>query len=389
MILTSAPFNFRTQMNLKTTVFALVAASAVACLAAPGLPRQASKTVGTDEIVAALKDDDVLIRIGERDSLKWGLFRKVLDAQETESEIADGQPSVKDGQPLIKQATYRARFRKLLKEYVQHGVIAEAARKAGMTVPDEVYEEYRAKARERYSQMGAVGQRLRKLMDEPESFYEHNLTNSLLWLEYRNKVIEPKVGVEDEAVAKLVESRRTGNDNRMKENFEKRDLMREIKEKLAGGMDFADAARKWSECDSAESGGVLMDDEDDEKVAVVGPDDLHPAVAAACARLKEGETSDVIETPYTWHIMKVLKRHPPAEEGAPETMELAHIMLEKEILQPELDAEQAREIIRKKTLRSAVDAEFAELYPQTDIECKIPIMDENGKKSRTSVEKLK
>ena len=369
-------------MNLKNAVFALVAASAVVCLASPGKPRPAAKTAGTDEIVAALKDDDVLIRIGERDSLKWGLFRKTLDAQDTDVESQEGQPS-------IKQAMYRARFRKLLKEYVQYGVIAEAARKAGMSVPDEMYEEYRAKARERYSKMGAAGQRLQKLMDEPESFYEHNLTNALLWLEYRNKVIEPKVVVEDEAVAKLVESRRTGNDNRMKENFEKRDLMRDIKEKLANGMDFGEAARKWSECDSAENGGVLMDEEDDEKAALVAPDDLHPAVAAACAGLKEGETSEVIETPLTWHIMKVMKRHPPAEEGDVEKMELAHIMLEKEMLKPELDTEQAREIIRKRTLRSAVDAEFAELYPQTDIDCKIPIMDDNGKSKKTTVEPVK
>ena len=331
-------------------------------------PKQTSKAIPTDDIVMGLKDDDVFLRIEDYDVLTWGVFRKHLDALETDTGPSKIQAS-------IKSATYRGRFRKLLQDYVQYGVIAAAARKAGITIPDEQFVKYRAMARAQYQQQGAVGKRLISLMDSPESFYEHNLTNALLWLEYRNKVIAPKVRVEDEAITNLVAVRHEANLRRMATNAVKRALLKDIWKKVKGGMDFAVAAKKWSECESADSGGLLMSDDDDNKTARFEVDDLHPALAAACWGLKEGEISDVAETPYAWHVLKVMKRY-PATEDLEETVELAHIMLEKEMLKPEYDKAGARTEIWQRTLKAGTGAEFVELYKQTRLECKIPIMDE-------------
>ena len=325
--------------------------------------------VATDDLVAALKDDDVFLRIGDHDVLRWGIFRRHLDALEDDIEL--GRPRL---QSAIKSSTYRARLRRLLKEYVQYGVLAVAAKKIGIKTPDEEFVKYRAMARKKYASMGNVGKRLTKLMDEPESFYEHNLTNALLWLEYKDKVIAPKVKVEDATIDRLIATRHQANVRRASTNEVKRVLIKDILKKIRNGMDFAEAARRWSDCDSAEDGGLLMDDEDESKPARCEASDLHPAIAAACFKLKEGEISEVAETPFAWHIMKVVKRH-PATADTSETVELAHIMLEKVLLKPEYDRAAAREMIWKKTLKSAVDVEFVELYKQTKIECKIPIMD--------------
>lgn len=332
-----------------------------------------AKVIPTDDIVMALKDDDVFLRIGDHDVLTWGVFRKHLDALETE-----GGPSKL--QAAIKSTTYKGRFRKLLRDYVQYGVFAVAAKKAGITIPDEQFVKYRAMARAQYQKQGAVGKRLIALMDSPESFYEHNLTNALLWLEYRNRIVAPKVRVEDEAVENLVTTRHERNLQRASTNKVKQVLIRDILKKVKNGMDFAEAAKKWSDCESADSGGLLMDDTDDSKPARYELDDLHPALAAACSGLKEGEISEVAETPEAWHILKVMKRHPATKE-TDEAVELAHIMLEKEMLKPEYDRAGAKEEIWKRTLRAGTGAEFVELYKQTRVECKVPIMDETNKET--------
>ena len=206
----------------------------------------------TDDIVCSLKDDDVLLKIGDHDVLKWGTFRKHLNALDEDVK----HPNL---QSAIKTATYKARFRKLLRDYVQYGVIAEAA-------------------------------------------------------------------------------------------------------------------KKWSDCESADNGGLLMDDVDDTKPARFEPGDNHPAIEKVCAALKEGEISEIAETPYAWHILKVMKRHPATDDEA-ESVELAHIMLEKEMLKPEFDEASAKKIIYDKTLRAGTNAEFLELYKQVKIECKVPLMD--------------
>lgn len=339
------------------------------------------KRIATDEILAGLKDDDIFLKI-DGDELKWKLLREHVDALDTEINRPDMQEA---GVAAMRSSAHRARFRKLLRDYIYYGVFAYEARRKGLSVPAEAFEEQRAMARKRYAAMGVVGERLQKLMDQPESFYEHNLTNALLYLEYREKILTPKVVVEDDTAAKLVVVRHQKNQAVVATNEVKRVLIHDILKKLQGGMDFAEAARTWSECDSAEGGGVLMSDEDDDEPAEIEAGDLQPAVEKAYMKLKEGEISGVVETPYAWHIVKLLKRK-PANEDDDETVQLAHIMLEKELLRPEFDLAGAREKIRKDTLRSASKAEFVELFKQTPIECKIPLMDdENGPGRRTKI----
>ena len=359
---------------MKTVSIALMVMLLPFCLMASG---GAGTPVATDDIVCALKDDDVLLKIGDHDVLKWGTFRRHLNALDEDVK----HPNL---QTAIKSAAYKARFRKLLRDYVQYGVIAEAARKAGITIPAEEFERYRAMARKQYANMGEVGKRLSKLMDGPNSFYEQNLTNALLWLEYREKIIKPKVRVTDESIRNLIENRRQRNIRCMATNEVKRVFIHEILKKVRGGMDFAEAAKQWSDCESADAGGVLMDDVDDTKPARFEPGDNHPAIEKVCADLKEGEISEVAETPLAWHILKVMKRH-PATDDAEASVELAHIMLEKEMLKPEYDEASARKTIYDRTLRSGTQAEFLELYKQTKIESKVPLMDGETPTAKTLI----
>ena len=102
--------------------------------------------------------------------------------------------------------------------------------------------------------------------------------------------------------------------------------------------------------------------------------------------MEAGALRDVIETPYAWHIVKLLKRNPPAD-GEEETVEFAQIKLEKEFIEPELGEQEAREKARALILRAAMKSKFAELLNRTKIDSKIPLGDKGD--SRTKIKRIK
>ena len=116
-------------------------------------------------------------------------------------------------------------------------------------------------------------------------------------------------------------------------------------------------------------------------------DDLDEKIAAQCWQMKVGELSGVIETPYAWHIVKVLKRNPATDDDE-ETIEFAQIKLEKEFLEPEFSEGEARDKAKTLILRSAMRAKFAELLKRTHIDSKIPLSDgDKGRGPRVKIER--
>ena len=154
-------------------------------------------------------------------------------------------------------------------------------------------------------------------------------------------------------------------------NLYKKALVADILGKLRAGMDFGDAAEKWSEDDSSTTRGVVMDD-NDEHPARFAQGDLPKEIEDALAKLKEGETSGIIETPFDWRIIRLLKRNgsPGLEEM---TVEIAQILLEKEMLNPEPSPAQAQERIKQIKLKALRKMKFYELIRKAKIESKIPL----------------
>ncbi len=73
-------------------------------------------------------------------------------------------------------------------------------------------------------------------------------------------------------------------------------LAKEILRRIREGGDFANLARKYSEGPNAKEGGLM---------GYVKKGDLLPEIEAVVFGLKEGETSDVIQTSLGYHIFKV------------------------------------------------------------------------------------
>ncbi len=70
----------------------------------------------------------------------------------------------------------------------------------------------------------------------------------------------------------------------------------EILNEIKGGLDFSEAAKKYSEDISASSGG---------DVGIVEKGKMVPEFEEAVYQLKEGEISDIVETAYGYHLIKV------------------------------------------------------------------------------------
>ena len=344
------------------------------------------KSGGMEQLLKSIGDDGVLIAIDGRDTLKWGLLRRHVEAL---CVGIDNRPDMQaEGNAAVRKVMFQTKLRKLLKDYVEHAIFAVEARRLGVKVPHAMFEEYRAKARAGYAKMGESGKVLLKLMGEGESFYEHNLTNALYWLEYKNQIVKPMTETDDGEVRKMMDIVHSANAAVVATNLYKKVLVFDILKKVKGGMDFGDAAEKWSDCESSAPRGVMMNGTDDYPERF-GEGDLPEGVWNALSGLKEGEMTGVVETPSAWHIVRLLRRNDaPSQEER--TVEIAQIMLEKDMLQPELSPAQARQRVQDVKTAAVLKTRFDELVRTVKVESKIPLWESSDpSKRRVKVKRLK
>ena len=344
------------------------------------------KEKSTEQLLKELGDEDVLVKIGDFDALKWGLLRRHVEALCVGIERPEMQM---EGNAALRAIMFQSRVRRLLKDYIEYAMFAAEARREGVTVAPEMYATYRARARAGYAKMGESGKALLKLMDGGESFYEHNLTNALYCLEYQKRVLAPMTETDDGEIKKMMGIVHSANSAAVATNLYKKALAVDILSKLDGGMDFGDAAEKWSDCESSATRGVMMNGTDEHPERFAGGD-LPKAVEEALAKMKEGERSGIIETPFAWHIVRLLKRNVLPEEDGETTVEIAQILLEKEMLQPELLPEQARARIREIKMKAVTKMKFRELLGKVKIDCKIPLWEPaDPTKKHVKIKKIK
>ena len=91
----------------------------------------------------------------------------------------------------------------------------------------------------------------------------------------------------------------TGPEATVEEKITARDKAEKLRSRLLAGEGFAALAKSESSCPSKEEGGDL---------GVFGKDEMVPEFEAAVATLKPGEISQVVETGYGFHVLKLVER---------------------------------------------------------------------------------
>lgn len=131
-----------------------------------------------------------------------------------------------------------------------------------------------------------------------------------------------------------------------------REQMADILKKARDGEDFAELARKYSEDSTAKDSG---------DVGFFHRGQMVPSFEAAAFMLKPGEISDIVETPYGVHILRLEERK------------------EARLLPLEEIREQLRDHVREERMTELVEVEKKRLREQAKIQVLIP-MERSAKK---------
>lgn len=142
-------------------------------------------------------------------------------------------------------------------------------------------------------------------------------TVRLLADRYQARDVHPAVTVTNEEVAKFYAENAAqlarGEEREMQEILlVDRETAEAVVARLKGGAAFADEVKRSSAGPTRDAGGAL---------GFLQAGEGHPALAAAIAKLREGEVSPVIRTPFGWHILRCVRvvtgRVPPLTEAGP------------------------------------------------------------------------
>ena len=211
-----------------------------------------------------------------------------------------------------------ARIRsKILNDLINREMLYQESEKAGIKIEPALVDEQFAKMKKQYPDQGAFDNYMSS-MSLTEAEVKSQIKKGLAIKEYVDSTIIDKIDVSEQ---ELNEYYRNNRDRFTRpetvrashilikvekeaiefEKKEARKKLEKIRTRAVKGEDFAELAKKFSEGPSAEKGGELGYFQRGQMVK--------PFEEAAFG-LKPGEISDVVETQFGFHIIKVLDKKP-------------------------------------------------------------------------------
>ena len=253
------------------------------------------------------RTDICLDYAGEK--LTWGDVEDYVDLQLLEAPLnIPPQATVEEINRII--ANSKVRLEEIaINSFLKEAILAQEAKKAGIAVSDEELATALKKATEKSAKKKHGGKIVPKLL-EPSGYFARNQRNYLLSRKYREQVIAPSLVISTNELAECIAARQLANEAAAATNallkVKIEDFLQKIK---AGELDFGETAYEHSDC------GSCMDNGDWGEFEAENCSLLQPLKDFIFAPSK-AEMSDVIETPYSYHIVKILKRYYENDEGS-------------------------------------------------------------------------
>ncbi len=253
---------------------------------------------------------------------------------------------------------------KVLEELISRELLYQAGVKAGIKVPEEEVEKEVQAMMQQYGDDTAFKQALTKLR-----FTEDGLRASIRQEQtvrrFIDQEINAKISIPESEVTEyynknrdsfkqpemvrasdiLIKVERSADENSKKRARE--ELLR-LKKRVAQGEDFAEISKKFSQGPNAESGGDL---------GFFSRGQILKPVEDIAFSLELGQVSDVVETEYGFHLIKVTERKPAYIES----FQTAKWKIERFLKQSRIykTIEQHGEKLRK-------EAEIVRLFPEPE-----------------------
>ncbi len=220
----------------------------------------------------------------------------------------------------------------LLKQLINKKLLVQAAKAEGI----EVTEEYFATTMETYfSITGTDKEQFNSILETQGIEYEDfkaDMLERLMIAQYMNDTINPLINIDEEIIKEQYDS----NPELFSEPatifashilVEDKELAQELLTKLKSGEDFATLAKENSIDSSALNGGEL---------GWFTAEDMVPSFSQAAFALDVGDISEVVQTQFGWHIIKVTDKNParivPWDEAKPQITAMLEIEEQNKLL---------------------------------------------------------
>jgi len=281
----------------------LIVSALLAC-ASPSTAADADSKSATPATVTAAAAQDVVARVNgvTISAIELKRASKVLQANEQRGTV----PTAEQQKEHDKLA---------LAQLVSAELLYQAGQKLEVKDIEKQIDEKFVKGKARFSSDKDF-EKAMKDMDMTENDLRDYTRRDLVITNFIEKTILPKVTVSEEDARKFYDQNPDkftrpesvkashillGVDQKASADEKKaaREKAEKLRKELAGGADFAALAKGNSTCPSSQQGGDL---------GYFGKGQMVPAFEKAAFTLKPGEISDVVETQFGFHIIKVTER---------------------------------------------------------------------------------
>lgn len=266
------------------------------------------------------KREDICLDF-EGEKLTWGEIEDYVELQLLEAPLnIPPQATLEEINKIISSSKLRLE-EIAINSYLKEALLAHEAKKAGLSVSDEELKAVLQKATAKSLKKKHGKEIVPKLL-ELDGYFAKNQRNYLLTKKYRESVIAPSIVVSTNELAACMEARKAANADAMATNILKKAQIEDFLVKIKSGeLDFGETAYEFSDCGSCMDNGDWGEFESDCTL-------LQPLKDFIFAPSK-AEMSEIIETPYSYHIIKIIKRYYDKDEDS-DSVSAAEVPVKKE-----------------------------------------------------------